>query len=203
MKIRLEDDIRCQATYNSLLRPLYQKLKHNVEDPLNKQWISDSHSEYSSPVVAVRKRDDRLRLCCDYRKLKAKTIPDHNPLPRIQGIIDSLGKNQYFSLLDQTKTYHQLLMDLEGRKVTAFLTPWGFYERLHIPFGLMNAPACFQRFIECCLGKYRNDFVIPYLDDLLVYSGSFEAHLKHVRLVLQRLENMALRLRHLCQLFKR
>ena len=61
----------------------------------------------------------------------------------------------------------------------------------------MNAPACFQRFIESCLGEYRDDFAIPYLDDLLVYSGSLEDHLKYVRLVLQRLKNMALRLRHL------
>ena len=122
MKIRLKDDIPCQATYNSLPCPFYQELKH-VEDLLNKQWITNSHSEYSSPVVAVRKKDGTLRLCCDYRKLNAKTIPDRHPLPRIQDIIDSLGKNQYFSLLDQTKAYHQLHMDPESRKFTAFLTP--------------------------------------------------------------------------------
>ena len=120
MKIRLKDDISCQATYNSLPRRLYQKLKHYEEDLLNRQWITNSHSECWSPVVAVRKKDGILRLCCDYRKLNAKTIPDCHPLPRIQDIIGSLGKNQYFSLLDQTKAYHQLHMDPESRKFTAF-----------------------------------------------------------------------------------
>ena len=98
------------------------RIKIYVEDLLNKQWIANSNSEYSSPVVALRKKDDILRLCCDYRKLDAKTIPDCYAVPCIQGIIDSLGKNQYFSFVDQTKTYHQLHMDPEGRKFTAFLT---------------------------------------------------------------------------------
>ena len=124
MKIRLKDDITCQAIYNSLPRPHYQELKHYVKDLLNKQWITNSHSEYSSPVVAERKKDGTLRLCCDYRKLNAKPIPDRHPLPHMQDIIDSLGKNQYFSLLDRTRAYHQLHMDSESRKFSVFLTPW-------------------------------------------------------------------------------
>ena len=119
-------------------------------------------------------------------------------------IIDSLGKNQYFSLLDQTKAYHQLHLDPESRKFTAFLTPWGFYEWVRKPFGLMNAPLYFQRFMESCLGEYRDDFAIPYLDDLLVFSGSFEDHLKHVRLILQRLKKYDIKIKaSKCQLFKR
>ena len=65
MKIRLKDDIPCQATYNSTPHPLYQQLKHYVEDLLSKQWITNSHLEYSSLVVAVRKNDGTLQLCCD------------------------------------------------------------------------------------------------------------------------------------------
>ena len=127
VKIRLKDNIPYQATYNSLPRPVYQELKGYAEDLLNKQWMTNSHSEYSSLAVAVRKKGGTLRLCCDYRKLNAKTIPDRHTLPRIQDIIDSLGKNQYSILLDQTKAFNQLHMEPESRKFTAFLTPWGFY----------------------------------------------------------------------------
>ena len=95
MKIRLKDDIPCEATYNSLPHPLNQELKHLVEDLLNKQWIINSHSEYSSPVVEVRKKDGTLRLCCDSRKLNANSFPDCSPFSRIKDIIDSLGKNQF------------------------------------------------------------------------------------------------------------
>ena len=107
-------------------------------------------------------------------------------------------------MLDQTKAYHQLHVDPQSRKFTAFLTPWGFYEWVRVPFGLMNAPAFFQRFMESCLGEYRDDFAIPYLDDLLVYSGSFEEHLNHVKLVLKRLKKHGVKIKGSnCQLFKR
>ena len=152
MKIRLKDDILCQALYNSIPHPLHQELKH-VEDLLKKQWTTNSHSESLSPVVAMRKTDGTLRLCCGYRMLNAKTIPDRYPLPRVQDIIKSFGKNQCFSLLDQTKAYHQLQMDPESRKIPAFLTPRGFYECLRLPIGRMNAPAYFQRFMKSCLGN--------------------------------------------------
>ena len=182
--------------HNSLTCPLYQELKH-LEDLLNKQWITNSHWEYSSLVVAVRKKDGTLWLCCDYRKLNAETIRDCYPLPRMQDIIDSLSEDQYFSFVGSNKSTLPTAHGPESRKFTAFLTPWLFYEWMYIPFGLMNAPVCFQKFMESCLEEYRDDFAIPYLYNLLVYSESFEDHLTHVRLVLQRLKDMALRLRHL------
>ena len=115
MKINWKDQVPVQQNYNSISKQLYNEIKYNIEDLLNKQWIIHSHSEYSSPVVAARKKDGTIRLCCDYRKLNQKTIPDRHPLPRIQNVIDNLGGNKFFSLLDQNKSYHQLHLNPEGR----------------------------------------------------------------------------------------
>ena len=195
MKINLKDQVPVQQNYKSILRQLYSETKYYIEGFLNKQWIIHSHSEHSSPVVAVRKKDGTIRLCCDYRKLNQKTIPDRHFLPKIQNVIDNLGGNQFFSLLDRSKTYHQLYLEPERHQFTAFLTPWGFYEWVRVPFGLLNASACFQRFMGQCLDSYRDDFVIPYLDDLLIYSSSFDEQLQYLKLVSQRLKNFGIKIK--------
>ena len=127
MKIRLKDEITVQKSYYPMHKPLYQKVKHYVEDLLNKGWITKS-SKYSSPVVAVRKKHGSLRLCWDYRALNNKTISDRHSLPRVEDAIDSLNGKKWFSLLEQQKAYHQIYLDPESCQLTVFITPWGLYE---------------------------------------------------------------------------
>ena len=152
-------------------------------------------SSYSSPIVVVRKKDGTMRMCIDYRALNLKTIPDAQPIPRIQDILDSLGGQQWFSTLDMSKAYHQGYIDERFRHLTAFATPWTMLEWIRIPFGLKNAPPAFQRYINLVLGDYKGSVCEPYLDDILVYARTFEDHVENLRMVLKRLLARGIKLR--------
>ena len=123
--INFTDSVPVQRKYTAIPRPLYAEVKQYIEDLLNQGWIQKSKSAYSSPVVCVRKKDGTLRLCIDYRQLNSKTVRDSHPLPRVQDALESLGGNQWFSLLDQGKAYHKGLVSPESRHKTAFASPLG------------------------------------------------------------------------------
>ena len=187
-----------------LFYSMHQEVKHCLEDFLNKGWITKSSSNYSSPVIAVRKKDGSLRLRCDYRALNNKSISDRHPLPRVQDAIGSLNGKKWFSLLDQQKGYHQIYLDQESCRLTAFITPWDLYQWVRVPFGLSNAPVEFQRYMENCLTDVRDKFTCPYLDNMLVYSDDFDSYVDHLLKVLQILRENGIKVKAKnCKLFQK
>jgi hypothetical protein len=151
-----------------------QEVARQLKDMQQTGVIQPSNSPWASPIVLVRKKDGSLRFCVDYRHLNSVTKADTFPLPRIDDLLDQLGKCKYFSTLDMAAGYWQIPVHLESREKTAFVTHRGLYEFRVMPFGLHNAPAAFQRLMEQVLRGLNPeegpDFVAAYIDDVLIFS---------------------------------
>ena len=157
-----------------------------VNDLLKKGFIEPSKSPYSSPVVLVKKKDGSFRLCVDYRVLNEATIKDPFPLPRIEVLLAKIGNASIFSTLDLHSGYHQIPVKPEDVPKTAFTTHNGKYQYRVMPFGLVNAPSTFSRYMA---DIFRDlPFVLVYLDDILVISTSEKQHIEHLNTVLGRLQ---------------
>ena len=195
MPIHLMDEQPVNAAYRKIPPHLYAEVKNYVNDLVSNGWVRESRSSYSSPIVCVRKKDGSMRMCVDYRALNAKTVPDSQPIPRIQDILDSLGGSKWFSTLDMSKAYHQGYVDEKSRHLTAFITPWALYEWLRIPFGLRNAPPAFQRYVNQMLSDLKGAVCEPYLDDVLAFSKKFEDHVKDLDEILTRMRSRGIKLR--------
>ena len=182
------DDNPINLPYRRIPPHHFREVRELIEKFLDQGIIKRSDSPYASPVVLVQKRDGSLRICVDYRRLNAETLRDSFPLPRIEESLEALRGARYFSSLDLAHGYHQVVMDPDSVSKTAFRVPFGLYEYNRMPFGLVNAPGTFQRIMELCLGDLNLCELLIYLDDILVYSKTWEDHVKQVNLVLRRLE---------------
>ena len=165
-------------------RPEY---KAALEEMMQNGIISESESPWTSPTVLVRKKDGGLRICIDFRQVNDRTIKDCYPLPKIEDIIVQLGRARWFSTLDLASGYHQIRIKESDKMKAAFRTEFGLFQYNVMPFGLTNAPSTFQRMMEKVLRDLLGLCCYVYLDDVVIFSVTFEQHRIAVRMVLLRL----------------
>jgi transposase InsO family protein len=163
------------------LSPVHlQEQSKQIASLLNQGFIEESSSPWGFPVLFVKKPGGKWRMCIDFRALNAVTKKNGYPLPRIQECIDLIGRVKVLSKLDFTQGYYQMLVAIADREKTAFNTREGKFQWKVMPFGLCNAPASFQTFMNRILRPFIGKFVVVYLDDIVVYSETLNEHIQHL-----------------------
>uniref|UniRef100_K7EZD8 ribonuclease H n=1 Tax=Pelodiscus sinensis TaxID=13735 RepID=K7EZD8_PELSI len=177
------------------LRPLPRKLCGTVQEELQKMLqmgvIQKSRSEWRSPIVLVPMRDGTLWFCIDFWKVNALSKFDAYLMPRTEELLERLWKARYLTTLDLTRGYWQIPLTPASQEKTAFATTFGLYHFLTMPFGLNGDAATFQQLMDHLLEEHRS-YAAAYIDDVVIYSTSWEDHLGHIRAILKTLENARL-----------
>jgi hypothetical protein len=161
-------------------------LKTQLQDLLENGFIRPSSSPWGCPAIFVKKKDQTLRMCVNYRPLNEVTIKNKYLLPWIDLLFDQLVGAKLFSKIDLWSGYHQIRVRPEDIPKTAFTTRYGLYEYLVMSFGLTNAPAHFTYLMNSMFMPELDKFVVVFIDDVLIYSKSKEEHATHLRVVLTR-----------------
>ena len=164
-----------------------KELNLQLQELLERGFIRPSVSPWGAPVLFVKKKDGTLRLCIDYRQLNKLTVKNKYLLPRIDDLFDQLKGASIFSKIDLRSGYHQLrIKDVDVHKM-AFRTRYGHYEFLVMPFGLTNAQTAFMDLMNRVFRSYVDQFVVVFIDNILVYSKDRESHDTHLQVVLETL----------------
>ncbi|XP_040288719.1 uncharacterized protein LOC121001621, partial [Bufo bufo] len=169
-------------------------MRKEIDEMLRLGVIEPSESPWASPVVLVPKKDGTTRFCVDYRRLNDKTVTDAYPMPRMDELLDRISAGKYLTTIDLCKGYWQIPLAEDAIPKSAFITPFGLYQFRVMPFGMKNAPATFQRMVDQLLRGLQS-FAGAYLDDIAIHSDTWEAHLEHVGVVLDRIRGAGLTLK--------
>ena len=163
-------------TYNETFG---KKIKEESDRLKEAEFIYEiEHTEWVSPIVVVPKKNSKLRVCVNLKKVNAATIRDSFPLPIEEHVLERVAGKEAYNFLDGFSGYNQLSIDPKDQHKIAFATQWGIYAYRVMPFGLMNAPATFQRLMSHAFKEYLRQEI--YMDDLCVHSGENVTHLQKV-----------------------
>ena len=168
-----------------------------IEVMLAHDIIEPSVSCWTSPVVLIKKKDGEYRFAVDYRKLNKVTVRMQQPLPKMEDVIDMIGNAapKIYSVLDLASGFWQIPLHPDSKEKTAFITHQGIYQFKKLPFGLMNSPAAFTMVMSEVLRNINWKYALIYVDDIIVFSSSFEQHLQHLDAIFERMRTYGLRLK--------
>ena len=162
-----------------------QELKVQIQELLDMGFIKPSTSPWGAPVLFGKKKDKTLLLCIDYRQLNRVTIKNQYPFTRIDDLFDQWRGARVYSKIDLRASYHQLRIREADIPKTAFRKRYGYCEFMVMPFRLTNALAAFKDLMHRVFHSYLDQFVVVFVDDILIYSQSKEKHEDHLGVVLQ------------------
>lgn len=186
-------------------KPVFRKPynQSNREQDAIREWVRKSiksglfrksSSPFAAPVIVVRKPGGGLRVCVDYRALNTLTVKNSYPIPLIRDTLARIPGKKFFTKLDVIAAFNRIRVAEGHEWLTAFNTRYGQFECLVMPFGLCNAPATFQSYINETLREFLDDFASAYLDDVLIFSDTLEEHEEHVRKVIEKLHAAGLQI---------
>ena len=180
-------DRRWSVEENNLIRK-------EIETLLDKKFIEPARTPWASRLVLVPKPDGTTRVCVDYRQLNKVTITDAYPTPRVEHVLERLNGNKFFSTFDCEKGYYQVGLTDRTKDITAFTSPMGLFKWTKMPFGLKNAPAVFQRLMDLVLAGLSWQCCMVFFDDIVVFSKSWEDHIRDLDLVFSNLRSAGMTL---------
>lgn len=188
-EIVLEDNKPVRLPPYRMSPPRLKIMKNHIEKMLQDGVIRPSKSNFSSPIFLVPKGENDFRPVVDYRVLNSKIHIDSTPLPDIHSCFHWFSRANYFSTLDLNSAYNQIPLSENCRKYTAFATDWNLYEFCRVPFGIAVGAQVLTRLLDKIFSDIKFKYVYNYLDDVVIYSESFEEHVEHLNEVLRRLKN--------------
>ncbi|GKA63395.1 putative reverse transcriptase domain-containing protein [Tanacetum coccineum] len=165
-----------------------KELSEQLQELSDKGFIRPSSSPWGAPVLFVKKKDGKFRMCIDYRELNKLTVKNRYPLPMIDDLFDQLQGSNVYSKINLRSGYHQLRVREEDIPKMAFRTRYGHYEFQVMTFGLTNAPAVFTDLINRVCKPYLDKFVIVFIDNILIYSKDKKEHEEHLMAILELLK---------------